>query len=195
MSPISSGHVVYDVAVSIDGFIAGPGADIARFAHEGQIVDDYLARLKRYAIAIMGRRTYEFGYAFGLKPGANPYPHMRSIVLSRSIELPASRDVEVVRQDAPGFVRALKHDITTSTVDEIIYLCGGGALAGSLAKEGLIDRLCLKRAPIVLGGGTALFGEAGADLEVKALSTREYPDGALLQEFEVSRAGPSARAR
>lgn len=183
MSSTSSRHVFYDVSVSIDGFIAGPGADIARFPHEGAIVDDYLARLKSYTIAIMGRRTYEFGYAFGLKPGANPYPHMRCIILSRSIELPASRDVEVVGQDASGFVRALKNDTTTSTVDELIYLCGGGALAGSLAREGLIDRLCLKRAPIVLGGGTPLFGEAGAALEVKALSTREYPGGALLQEF------------
>lgn len=175
MSATSRRPVVYDVAVSVDGFIAGPGADIARFAHEGAIVEDYLKRLETYSIAIMGRRRYEFGYAFGLQRGANPYPRMRSIILSRSIELPASADVEIVREDAAGFVRALMCDGAGVAGDGPVYLCGGGELAGCLAREGLVDRLVLKRAPIVLGGGTPLFGVAGAALQLRMLSTRDFP--------------------
>lgn len=75
--------IIYDVAVSIDGYISGPGGDISKFAHEGPVVDDYFARLGQYAVAIMGRHTYEFGYRFGLEPGANPYKHMRTWSIRR----------------------------------------------------------------------------------------------------------------
>jgi riboflavin biosynthesis pyrimidine reductase len=34
-----------------------------------------------------------------------------------------------------------------------VYLCGGGALAGSLLDAGLIDRLVLKVNPLVFGRG------------------------------------------
>ena len=32
--------IIYDVAVSLDGFIAGVSGDISKFAHEGPVVDD-----------------------------------------------------------------------------------------------------------------------------------------------------------
>ena len=57
--------IIYDVAVSIDGYIAGPGGDISAFPASGRLVDDYLERLADYRTVIMGRDTYEFGYRFG----------------------------------------------------------------------------------------------------------------------------------
>ena len=47
------------------------------------------------------------------------------------------------------------------------------------------DKLRLKRVPIVLGGGTPLFGRTGASLEVIPLSAQDYGNGALFQEFDV----------
>lgn len=119
--------IIYDVAVSIDGFIAGRDGDISGFAESGPVVDDYLARLETYACAIMGRATYEFGYRFGVKPGDNPYPHMDCHVLSQTLTLPAGSSVELVREPAVDRARRLK---TLSSGP--IYLCGGGRLAGSL---------------------------------------------------------------
>jgi hypothetical protein len=113
--------VIYDVNVSIDGFIAGSGGDISMFPSEGPMIDAYLDRLAEYRVAIMGRATYEFGYRFGLKPGANPYPHMRTIVFSRTLDLPSGAEIEVVRQDSVQSVARLREG------DEgPIYLCGGG---------------------------------------------------------------------
>lgn len=37
--------IIYDVAVSMDGFISGPGGDISQFAHEEPVVEDYANRL------------------------------------------------------------------------------------------------------------------------------------------------------
>ncbi len=172
--------VIYDVAISADGFIAGASDDVSLFPHISTMVDDYYARLKTYAVCLMGRRTYEFGYDFGLKPGENPYPAMRSLVFSSSISLPDTSAVEVVSRDAAPIVADLRQ-----TASGPVYLCGGGAFASSLLREGLIDRLRLKRAPILLGRGIRLFGPHSEHVPLKLLETICHADGALFQEFAL----------
>ncbi|WFL76307.1 dihydrofolate reductase family protein [Altererythrobacter arenosus] len=176
--------IIYDVAVSIDGFIAGPDGDITGFSESGPVVDDYLARLETYAFAIMGRATYEFGYRFGLKPGDIPYSSMDCHVFSQTLTLPAGSRVELVREPAVDRARRLK---TVSTGP--IYLCGGGRLAGSLMEAGLIDILRLKRAPITLGGGVRLFEGGIAETGLQHAETRCYDDGYIYQEFRLPDGG------
>ena len=173
--------IIYDVAVSADGYIAGPGADIAKFPNSGPVLDDYLDRLKSYSCAIMGRATYEFGYRFDLEPGANPYPHMHCIVFSRHLDLSADADVEIVRSNGAERVQRLKVNGTGP-----VYLCGGGQFAGWLLSLGMIDRLRLKRAPIFLGDGTRLFGDWTEGVDAKLLSSKTYDDGFVYQEFGLS---------
>lgn len=172
--------IIYDVAVSADGFIAGPSADISKFPGEGAVVDDYFERLKTYAVAIMGRATYEFGYGYGLKPGDNPYPHMLCLVFSQSIDLPESPKVEVVHDSTEETLRRLKEKS-----EGPIYLCGGGAFAGSLLRYGLIDKLRLKRAPIFLGDGVRLFGDYAAGVDATLKESKLYDNGVLYQEFAL----------
>ncbi|WP_298814774.1 dihydrofolate reductase family protein [uncultured Roseibium sp.] len=172
--------IIYDVAVSVDGFIAGADDDITKFAHEGPVVEDYFERLSTYAIAVMGRNTYEFGYRFGLEPGANPYQNMRTYVFSRSLELPEESDVEVVGIDELPKIKELK-----AKAPGPIYLCGGGEFAGHLLSNRLIDTLRLKRAPILLGSGVKLFGCVGDGCEMVNTTTRTYDGGYLFQEFQV----------
>jgi len=172
--------IIYDVAVSIDGFICGPNGDISQFAHEGTVVDDYQERMKGYAVAIMGRSTYEFGYRFGMKAGENPYPHMTTYVYSQAIECPKNSDVTVVQTDGQSHLQNLK-----TTAKGPIYLCGGGKFAGSLISVGMIDLVCLKRAPIVLGEGVRLFGDHAESPQLKHVETRLYDSGYLFQEYRV----------
>lgn len=172
--------IIYDVAVSVDGFIAGPSGDISQFAHDGPVVADYYARLTGYSVAIMGRDTYEFGYRFGMEPGQNPYDHMRTLVFSKSMRLPKDSKVELRRSGAAEILRDLK-----VSSDGPIYLCGGGAFAGSLLAMGLIDKIRLKRAPVVIGNGVRLFGESAVPAGLHRVSTRQYDSGYLLEEFDV----------
>lgn len=171
--------IIYDVAVSIDGYISGPSGDISRFAHDGPVVDEYLARLQGYSAAIMGRGTYEFGYDFGMSPGQNPYPHLRTVVFSTTLHLPG-KQVEVRSGDLPDEIAALRAEVRGD-----IYLCGGGAFAAACLSHGLIDRLILKRAPILLGGGTPLFADGAPHLA--HVSTKDYRCGTLLQVFDIRR--------
>ncbi|WP_224813795.1 dihydrofolate reductase family protein [Hasllibacter sp. MH4015] len=171
--------IIYDVAVSADGFIAGPDADVSAFPPSGPIVDDYTDRLSGYAVALMGRATYEFGYRYGLPTGANPYPHMRAIVVSGAIQLPSDAQVEVWR-DLSG-LEALRESGPGP-----IYLCGGGQLAGAIASAGHLSQLRLKRAPVILGGGTPLFSGLTTPPALTATGQVDYGDNLLFQTFRIT---------
>lgn len=172
--------IVYDVAVSVDGFIAGASGDVSQFPQTGAVVDDYTARLQTYRAVLMGRATYEFGYAFGLQPGQNPYPRAQSLVISSSIVLPDNSEVEVVRMDPAVRIDRLRH-----IAPGPIYLCGGGHLAGWLLHEGLITQLRLTRAPVILGQGVPLFAGIGPVRPMTLTDSRIYKDGVIYQEYRL----------
>lgn len=171
--------IIYDVAASLDGYIAGPGEDISLFPHEGDHVQAYLERLTGYDTVIMGKNTYEFGYKFGLEAGAKAYPHMRHLIFSSSIDLPSNCDVEVVRDGFESAVKALKDE---SEGD--IYLCGGGMFAGLLLNAGLIDRLTIKQSPILLSEGIPLFAGISA-CKFMLEKTTQYESGVVLLEYSI----------
>lgn len=78
--------IVYYVASSLDGFISGLNDDISGFVASNG-VDKYLSDLANYDTVIMGRRTYEFGYKFGLRSGQPAYPHMEHYIFSNNLKL------------------------------------------------------------------------------------------------------------
>ena len=163
--------LTYFVAVSVDGFIAGP--DRADPTGYWPVSEDYaehvvakypetLTGAARAALGvtaagthfdtvISGRRTYEIGLAAGV---TNAYPHLRHVVFSRTLGLSPDPAVELLHSDPVEAVRAFKLE---SGKD--IWLVGGGDLAGALYAE--IDRIVLKLSPLTLGSGVGLFGSSG----------------------------------
>ncbi len=162
-------RLTYLIAVSIDGMIAGPDDETdfypssdAYSAWMYEAYPDVLPTVGRaqlglseapnrhFDTVVMGRRTYEPGLALGW---TSPYAHLRQYVVSSTQEA-LSPDVTYVREDPVGLVRSLKAE--ESPLD--IYLCGGSALAGVLMPE--IDRIIVKRYPVVAGAGISAFGGA-----------------------------------
>lgn len=174
--------IVYDVAVSIDGFISGVGGDISAFAHDGPVVTDYQARLNSYTTCIMGRGTYEFGFKYGLKSGENPYPQMKTYVFSQTLCCPENSDIAVVRHASQNCLNDIKR-LSAGP----IYLCGGGAFAGALLTAGQIDQFRLKRAPVLLGGGVRLFGDETSTPALRHVRSKCYENGYVLQEYDKAR--------
>jgi dihydrofolate reductase len=173
-------NVVYDVAVSVDNFISGEDGDVTAFRMEGDHVTDYQQRLKGYDTVLMGRATYEWGYQYGLTPGALAYPHMRHYVFSRTLRFDDS-PVVVVDHDEVSVVRRLKEEDGSD-----IYLCGGGAFAGFLLDRGLVDQLVIKLNPIVLGHGVRLFGASTRAVTTELVDTRTYDNGVVLLRYDIS---------
>ena len=182
--------LVYYVAVSLDGFIAGPDGEFDAFLAEGDhapvLFDEYadtvpahVARALglppgpgRFDTVLMGRRTLAPALAAGIP---SPYPHLAQIVATRSETnlhpaiTPTSDPLETVRQ--------LKRE-----PGKDIWLCGGGELAGALLPE--IDRLVLKRNPFAFGSGVPLFGRAPYRAHRFDLTrTRSFESGVVIEEY------------
>ncbi|WP_431813788.1 dihydrofolate reductase family protein [Kocuria sp. cx-455] len=188
-------ELVYYVAVSIDGYIADPTGGFDAFLVEGDytsvVFGEYADALPvhahtalgieppktRFDTVIMGWNTLGPALDVGI---ASPYPHLRQVVASRQ-----ARDVDpaiTLTDDPLATVRTLKQE---DGLD--IWLCGGGELAGTLVSE--IDRLVLKRSPMVFGSGVPLFGTAPYDpRRFDLIDSRTFKSGVLIEEY-VSRGG------
>lgn len=182
--------LVYYVAVSIDGYIADPDGGFDAFLVDGDhisvVIGEYADALPAHALealgieppksrfdtVIMGWRTLLPALDIGID---SPYPHLRQFVSSRG-----PRDVDpsiTVTDDPLGTVRELKSE---EGLD--IWLCGGGELAGTLLPE--INRLVLKRNPLVFGAGIRLFGDAPYDpREFAPTAMRSFRSGVVIEEY------------
>lgn len=187
--------LTYFVAMSLDGFIAGPdGSDPSSW---WPITEDYVSFLReeypetlpgpareamglndagtRFDTVVEGRRSFEVGLAAGL---SDAYPHLRHLVVSTTMDPILDSAVQVVGDDPVGRIRELKAESGLG-----IWLVGGGAVAASLRHE--IDELIIKLAPISLGAGIPLWGsEAGFDgTHWERRDVRTFPGGMTLLRF------------
>lgn len=174
-------NIIYYVAASIDGFIAGSNGDISKFVAEGSGVEQYLHDLQVFDTVIMGRHTYEFGYHYGLQPGQPAYPNMRHYIFSNTLHLETlSNQVHLCKLD-PEFIHTLKAEAGTD-----IYLCGGGQFAGWLLDHGLIDRLKIKLNPFVAGDGIRLFGDSKRTVSMELEEAKVYENGLQILDYRLA---------
>ena len=172
--------IIYYVATSLDGYISGPKEDISKFVGQGNGLDYYLSDLQSFKTVIMGRKTYEFGYKFGIKPGDPAYPHMEHYVFSDSMNLESTAsNVHILKSDLSTIERIREESATD------IYLCGGGAFAGWLLDHNMIDELKLKINPIILGGGVPLFGSSIKSLKLKLKEQLSFDHGLLINTYAI----------
>ncbi len=176
-------ELIYHVATTTDGFIADPQgkADGSVFLYEGDHIPDFLNHIKEYAAVLMGRKTYEFGYQFGMKPGEAGYKGIKHYVFSKNIGFDSNEEVEVVQTDAVAFTKQLK----TTLGNTKIWLCGGAELANSLLEAQLIDTLILKINPVLIGQGIPLFSQSSKQVKLQLLDLKKYENGVLLPTYKI----------
>ena len=92
----------YQVAVSLDGFIAGPDGGIDWITMDPAI--DFAALFAEFDTAVMGRKTYEATAAMG----GGAMPGIDVIVFSRSLPASGGAGVRVIGDDPRETVRQLK---------------------------------------------------------------------------------------
>lgn len=170
--------LIYHVASTLDNYIAHEDGTTHGFVQEGEHINEYIESLQGYDTVIMGRRTYEYGYAFGLQPGTRAYPHMRHYIFSKTIQLQNRQGIEIVRDREIEQVQQLKQEVGTP-----IYLCGGGTFAGFLFDHKLIDELILKLNPLVFGNGIKLFGNSEKKASLALYDAKTYASGVMLIRY------------
>jgi dihydrofolate reductase len=168
-----------NISVSLDGYVTGPGVEQTPGLGEGgealhawideeqgrQILDDEFAA---WGAVITSRRVYEDTGGWGedgfLLP---PYPSRGDAVDAGSNQMPifvvTHRPHEPVVKSASTFtfvtdgIAAAVTRAAEAAGDKLVNIMGGASIIRQAVDAGLVDRLRLHLAPVLLGSGTRLF--------------------------------------
>lgn len=182
--------LTYYVAVTLDGFIAGPDGQFDFFGFEEPLREVVLAEYpetmpvhargalgianaanQQFDTVVMGRGTYQPALDAGL---TSPYPHLEQHVVSTTV--PAADGVHV-SADPVALVEDLKARAGLG-----IWLAGGGRLAAALLPQ--IDRLVLKRNALLLGAGVPLVAGGFAPTTFVRSGSRRLDDTVTIETYE-----------
>ncbi|KAI8182774.1 glycoside hydrolase family 2 [Colletotrichum sp. SAR 10_86] len=143
----------YNVATSVDGFIAPPDGSTDWIVMDSNI--DFDALYAQFDAFLMGRKTYECMFAMGEQNPLRKQPKENLIVFSRTLKAEDHPSVTVVSKHVIGHVAELKNGEGRD-----IWLMGGGELAGLCLKAGMLDAVEAAIMPVMLGKGTRMLEEA-----------------------------------
>lgn len=176
----------YQVAVSLDGFIAGPNGEYDWIVADPAV--DFAALYKQFDTAVMGRKTYELVTAQG---GDGAMPGLDVVVFSRSLPAATRPGVRIVDEDPREVVAALK-----AKPGRDIWLFGGGVLFRSLLDAGLVDTVEVAVMPVLLGAGIPLL-PPGAAARLQLADQKILPaSGIAVLAYSVpGGVGPAPRIR
>jgi dihydrofolate reductase len=184
--------LIYYVASSIDGFIAGPDGSIDFYPFEPDLADfiretypetlptPYRRALgfddvpnRTFDTVVMGHGTYQPGLDQGL---TSPYAHLEQYVFAHGVPPAPEPNVHIVEGDPVPVVRDLK---ARDGLD--VWLCGGGALAGQLRDE--IDEWIVKLSPVVVGAGVPVLAHGFDPLRLELAGARPLPSGVVVLHY------------
>src|SRR4051794_12574138 len=171
-------RVLYRVAASLDGFIAGPNGEIDWIVPDPTV--DFASIYASVDTVLLGRRTYELT----LQPGAPPWPAgWRIYVCSRTLDAGRHRGVTVISENVDTTVAALRAETGAN-----IWLFGGGSLFASLLAADLVDDIELAIMPVLLGGGVPLLSPGAPRSRLNLTRSHTSPSGIVNLCYEIQHA-------
>ncbi|HVG56094.1 MAG TPA: dihydrofolate reductase family protein [Vicinamibacterales bacterium] len=165
--------VTLHVVSSIDGFIAKKDNTISWLdspadAYEKGVTEDTGAEVvNTIDCYVLGSRTYEHALQLGW-----PYGDTPTVVVTNRKLSSTKRSVEFYSGDLTTLVKE-----TLAPRFRNIWLVGGAALGQSFLRLGLVDEIRLVVAPVLLGEGLHLFGDAGLETRWRLKDVVAYRTG------------------
>jgi dihydrofolate reductase len=167
--------IQYGVAVSLDGYIAGPNGEADWIQIDPEI--DFPAIWSQFDTLLMGRRTYE---AATRRLGRAAFAGKVTFVFSKQLEPKDHPGVTIVSELTRPWIQALKKQ-----EGKDIWLMGGGELFRKLLDLGEMDSVNITTIPVMLGEGTPLMSPPYAPTKLALLTHRVYKSGSISMTYEL----------
>jgi dihydrofolate reductase len=169
-------RVRYVVAMSLDGYIAGPNGEADWIIMDPDI--DFQALFEQFDTFLLGRRTFE---AIGGARGGGQ-AGLKTIVFSRTLRQQDCPNVTIVSENPEHVLADLR-----SEPGKDIWLFGGGLLFRSLLEARLVDTVEVSVVPVLLGEGIPLLPPRPSSerFELKLVSSRALKSGIVSLEYDV----------
>jgi len=190
------GKVVFDISVSLDGFVAGPddGPELG-LGVGGERLHDWVVELESWrgphgleggetnasseiiegmssgGAHVVGKRMFDNAHGWGDEP---PF-HKPVFVLTHTAREPLTKGDTTFTFVTDGIESAVAQ-AKEAAGDADVSIGGGASTAQQALKAGLVDEVGLTFAPVLLGGGVRLFEGLGPDdLELELVRVIEGP--------------------
>jgi len=167
-------RVCYSVAMSLDGYIAGPKGEYDWIVIDPEI--DFAEMFKRYDTVLMGRKSYDAAK----QHGGYGMPGPKAYVFSKTLDQANCPDATVSR-DPEKTVTALK-----KAKGKDIWLFGGGEFFRSLLELQLVDAVEVAVIPVLLGNGLPLLPKSEKRARLTLTQHKLFKKtGTLLLNYDV----------
>jgi dihydrofolate reductase len=170
-------RVRYQVAASLDGYIAGPGGEYDWIVQDPEM--DFRVLFAQFDTFLVGRKTFE------LVASAGPEHKLggKTVVFSRTLRQEDYPDVTIVSDKIEETVAALRAE-----EGKDIWVFGGGSLFRSLLEMELVDTVEVAVSPVLLGGGIPLLPPTAKQTKLKLTGYKVYQkSGVVMLHYSVQK--------
>ncbi len=191
------GKVVFNITMSLDGFVAGPndgpdnglgdgGDALHKWYFSGEVeirisdgtptlkVSPQSAKilredLKRHGAGVWGRRTFDIARGWGGHPPISP-----AFIVTHTVPEEWGKEGSSFTFVTDGVESAIRQAKRVA-VDKDVIICSASILQQCL-KVGLVDEMYIDVAPVLLGSGVRLFDHLGTKpIELEYIRVIEAP--------------------
>ena len=167
-------RIRYAVAMSLDGYIAGPKGEADWILMDPEI--DFAALFKEFDTFFLGRRTFE---AMG-KGGSGGSRGTKTYVFSRTLRQSDHPKVKIVSEASKEAVDEIR-----AAPGKDIWLFGGGSLFNSFVELGLVDTVEVSIIPVLLGEGIPLYSPPAQRAKLELTDHKVYKTGIVSLKYAV----------